>query len=354
MIFITALLTVLSSSTVVILFLLSEEKLHRNNYFIRRYASHPITKLYDLPIKYNSYYISGFDEERLYLGNTTAPLHVLEINLETRDTFHINLELEASTVRYQLPKVKIQASYFFVLDGNVPVILRGKIKDWKASFWMLNEAYFNNAIPVDSNTIYIRTLNSNTKESTLGFIHKSDTTVGVQLNSTLLEKQFDGVFDVDGTMMVSNASGIVGFSYFYRNQFMLIDSGFQLIQRQNTLDTITVAKIGFALNNKSKVTKMNKPPQMVNNFSTIFNDYVLISSDRLGRFEVSEMLEEASIVDVYDWRQKSYDFSFYLYKIGNDKAREFQLNDQYLVALIGDKLSVYQLSEQLLNKKKLL
>lgn len=354
MIIIIALLTILSISMVVILFLFSEHKVHRNNDFTRRYISHPITKLYDLPIKYNSYYISGFDKGHLYLGNKTAPLHVLEINLKTRDTHHIKLELEPNTVNYRVPEVKIYAPYFFFLDGNVPIVLRGRIGDWKARPWVMETAYFSKATPVDSNTIYISTLSSKTREMTLGLIHKNNSDVSVNLNTTLLQKQSDGVFDVDGTMMVSNTTDVLGYTYFYRNQFMLIDSKFKLIHRQSTLDTISTAQIGFVLNDDSKITKMNKPPQIVNHFSAMYNDFVLISSDRLGKFEIPEMLKEASIIDVYNWRLKSYEFSFYLYKIGNDKASEFQLNDKYLVALIKDQLSVYKLNQQLLKPDKLL
>ena len=51
----------LSIGLMVILFLSSEQEVHRNNAFIRRYPPHPITKLYDLDVIHNSYYIAGFD-----------------------------------------------------------------------------------------------------------------------------------------------------------------------------------------------------------------------------------------------------------------------------------------------------
>src|SRR5690554_2572832 len=62
------------------LYLLSEEEIHRNNSFLRRYPPHPVTTIKGLNIKYNSYYIAGSAEDRIYLGNTSAPAHILSVD----------------------------------------------------------------------------------------------------------------------------------------------------------------------------------------------------------------------------------------------------------------------------------
>ncbi|RXG17131.1 hypothetical protein DSM03_1026 [Leeuwenhoekiella aestuarii] len=82
-----------SSVLVIVLFLTSEEQIHRNNAFIRRYPHHPLTfnKAYNLEV--NSYYFAGIAHERLYLGNYTAPLKLksFDLKLEPKGNLSINI-----------------------------------------------------------------------------------------------------------------------------------------------------------------------------------------------------------------------------------------------------------------------
>lgn len=348
--FILLILSVFSISTVVVLFLLSEHKVHRNNAFVRRYPHHPISKKYDLPIKYNSYYISGFKNNIVYLGNNTAPLHVLEVNLKTKDTHHIQIRIETKGLAFRSLKVKMQPPYFFIMDGSIPKVFRGKIGDWKAHLWMTDKAYFNKAIPVDSNKIYISTTSSATQMSTLGLITKNETdSINIILNPDILEKQIDGVFDVDGIMTMSPNRGTLGYVYFYRNQFMVIDSNLNLIQKQHTIDTVQKAQIKIAKLEDNQMSKMKTPPLMVNKLAFMYNNLLLINSNRLGKYEDKDMLKEASIIDVYNWQKATYEFSFYLYHIGKESVKEFALLNNYLIALVDDKLSVYEIKKEEFN-----
>jgi hypothetical protein len=338
---------VASSAFVVVLFLLSENSVHRNNSFVRRYPHHPITKKYDLPIKYNSYYIAGYENEMLYLGNTTAPLHLLKVNLKTKDTSHIRIKLDKTALPFRSVEVNLHPPYFFVMDGSIPFIFRGRIGDWKAHLWMKDKAYFSKAIAIDSNKIYISTVSGKTQMTTIGLIEKEDEDdFNVILNTNILEKQIDGVFDVDGIMAVSTNHKELGYIYFYRNQFMLMDSKLKLLKRQRTIDTVQKAQIKLSETNDKGEIKMEAPPLMVNKMATIYNDLLLINSNRLGKYEDKDMLKEASIIDVYNWKKESYEFSFYLYHIGNERAKEFSLYKGHLIALIDDKLVIYELVKQ--------
>lgn len=345
-IFILLGLALFSSMFVIILYIFSEHEVHRNNAFTRRYPHHPITKKYNLSIKFNSYYVSGFNGDILYLGNKTAPLHLIEINLKTRDTSHVHLTLENNDFTFHSLRVRFEFPYFFVMDGTVPCIFRGKIGDWKTHLWMKDYAYFNNAIPIDSNKVYISTTNSDNNMTTLGIIQKEDTDeFSVFLNSNLLEKQFDGVFDVDGVMVSSSKLETQGYVYYYRNEFLLMDSDLKLVNSQRTIDTIKTAQIQISNVNNHNVTKFSAPPIIVNKLAIMHDDLILINSDRLGRYEEKIMLKEASIIDVYNWKKKSYEFSFYFYNVDNEKIREFAMNDNYMIGLINDKISVYEINK---------
>src|SRR5690606_32296050 len=120
---------------------------------------------------------------------------------------------------------------FFVMDGTVPCIFRGRIKNWEADVWMKGKAYFRKAFPIDSNAIYINTISSKTHLATLGLIRKSDNSFNIRLNPEILEEQIDGIFDVNGIMTSYSTGKAIGYIYSYRNQFMIMDSNLNLLKR---------------------------------------------------------------------------------------------------------------------------
>lgn len=101
------------------------------------------------------------DKEHFYLSSSTAPLHLLNLNLKTRDTQHIKLKLERKNMPFRSVKTKIILPNFFVMDGTVPCVFRGKVKDWQANLWMKDQVVFTESTPIDSNTIAFKTIDSN-------------------------------------------------------------------------------------------------------------------------------------------------------------------------------------------------
>lgn len=342
-------ITLSSILSVILLFHVSETEVHTNNSFTRRFPHHPVSKKYDLPVNYNSYYISGYHNDTLYLGNTTAPLHLLSINLKTKKVTEVQVEIEHSDLPFYTVSVKIVYPYFFVMDGTLPHIFRGDVRNWKAKSWSKDEAYFSHAIPIDSNKLLIKSTSAKTNESILGLLEKEDS-ISLNLHSELLEKQIDGVFDVDGQMAVSQNLKSLGYIYYYRNQFLVMNSNLQLLSRNRTIDTVTLASIRISDRNDKGMVQMKAPPIQINKSSAIKGDLMMINSDRLGKYEEAEMRNQAAIIDVYNWRRNSYEFSFYLYNIENKKMREFNVYDAYLVALIGNSLSVYELKKSSFDK----
>ncbi|MFI1770564.1 hypothetical protein [Thalassobellus citreus] len=342
-------LGVLSSALMVIMFLLSENQIHRNNAFVRRYPHHPISKTYNLSLKYNSYYIAGYKNNILYLGNTTAPLHLLQVNLKTKDTQHIRIRLERKDFPFRSISIKLHPPYFFVMDGTIPCVFRGTMETWQARLWMKDKAYFTNATPIDSNTLYIKTISSKANNSILGIIKKRKD-FEVKLNSNILEKQIDGMFDVDGSMIVSQDKKYLGYAYFYRNQFMVMNSSLELLHREKTIDTVSKAQIQLTPINKNGEVKMKAPPLEINKTATLYQNLIMFHSNRLGKYEERTMLNQASIIDVYNWKKQTYLFSFYIYNIHQKGVKEFNIYDNHLVAIIDNVLSVYQLKPAYFKK----
>ncbi|TXD81186.1 hypothetical protein ESY86_18610 [Subsaximicrobium wynnwilliamsii] len=321
---------------------MSEDQVHRNNAFTRRFPHHPISKLYDLDLGYNSYYISGYVDNQLYLGNRTAPLHLLKIDLASQDTTHIKINLNKKNLPFRSAEIKIVSPYFFLLDGTVPAVFRGKIGMWEANLWDERDIYFSKAIPMDSTTLFVKSTSSRTFESILGIVDL-DKSSDILFKEDLLEKQIDGVFDVDGIMVVSDDDKFIGYVYYYRNEFMIMNNDLELETRMRTIDTVRTAQISLSTNIKKLKITMNAPPVYINKNAYMTNNLMLIHSDRIGKFEEKVMHNQAAIIDIYDWTKSTYELSFYVYNLNESKLREFEVHDEYFVSLIGNSLSLYKL-----------
>lgn len=343
--------TLCSIVIVIVLFLLSENIVQYHNRLIRRFPHTPVTIAYNQDLLLNSYYITGVDSNRVYLGNTTAPLLITVLDMKLGQVEKKVIDLDRKDLPFQAVKIIVNPPYFFVIDGRIPCVYRGNIKDWKAKIRKKGGEYFTTAEAIDSTAIAVRTHSAINGESILGVINLRDTTKTI-LNPEILEKQFDGVFDTDGQLLYSSGLKRIVFLYAYRNQFTVADHDLKIDFRGNTIDTITRAKLSIVKVEKHHQRKFSKPPLFVNKSSAVYNDLLFVNSAIPGRYEEKDIWKNASIIDVYDIIKNRYLFSFCIYDIKGKKVRNFVVYDNKLFALIGSHIVRYDLDKKLIYKYK--
>lgn len=327
------------------LYLLSEEEIQRNNSFLRRYPPHPVTTIKGLNIKYNSYYIAGVSKDRIYLGNTSAPAHVLSVDtmLANVKTHEIELDNEQQ-ITFFSPQIRIQSPYFFLIDGNVPTIFKGKLSDWKAQlYWQGdNNNTFSQVESISPTQFVFRNLDKKNNQNSIGRIdfESMDT---IKTSTQLLQKQIDGIFDTDGMLRYNSELDRLMYVYYYRNEFVTADMNLKLDYHGRTIDTIKNASIRIASTNSGQVRTLAEKPLIVNHQSYSSGKYLFIKSDRLGKYEPAEMLKDASIVDVYNLENQTYEFSFYLYDYKREKIKSFQIYRNILIGLSEHHIVLYRL-----------
>lgn len=332
-------------SAVIILFACSEEIMQYKNPFIRRYPHHPASLIKTLDLKYNSYYLAGYGNEKLYLGNLTAPLSVLVIDNKMIPQT-IKVSLDRDRFLFKSIKITVNPPYFFIIDGSTPAIFRGKTTDWKANLLTPNPPYFNIGFPVDSTTIVFRGISSKTNNNIMGlfrFGEKSNTKMLPQL----LQKQTDGVFDTDGMLHYSPEMKRIIYLYSYRNEYIAADTNGVLDFRAHTIDTFSHAKIKVSYLKGKTERAMASPAVNVNKSSSVSGHLLFVNSNVPGRYEQKEVWQQASVIDVYDLTKKTYLSSFHIYGINEKKVRSFMVTPEYVYALIENKLLVYKLNENL-------
>ena len=331
-----------SVAIVILLFVTSEEIIHHRNPFVRRFIPHHVNKKYQGNLEFNSYYFAGTGKGKVYLGNYTDPSKITVLDSTLKNRKQYTIQLNTVDLPFRSIQVKVVPPYFYVLDGTVPCIFKGTIGNWKASLISNRSIHFSAATIINNNAIAIRTRDVSNRENTLGIIEFGNR-VKVQLAPNLLQKQIDGVFDTDGSLQYSAALQKLVYVYYYRNQFIVADPQLRLSYRGNTIDTNSVAKLKIAYLPEQGIKQFSAPPFTVNASSSVFNNLLFVHSNLEGKFESQKMWEQASVIDVYDIVENSYQFSFYVYHHNRQKTRSFVVTDSHLFALIDDQIVAYSL-----------
>ncbi len=337
--------TVFGVGAVTVLFLLSEEKMQRNNAFQRRYVPEAAVEIGHLTLDNPGYYIAGIDGAFIYLGHVSAPLYLTKVDTALTSTDKFQMEISDLDLPYQRVKTSVVPPYFYLGDGTVPVLFKGRVNNYKATKFSLGEAYFNQFVVADSSTVGIATVNTSLGSIVLGFIKKGQEGKNIiEFNTSLLEKQQEGVFDTDGILLWNEKHQVFIYTYYYRNKYVLTDIKLQHQSTGKTIDTISHAILDIAHHSLKNQFKLGGRSVYVNRQSTTNGDYLYIHSDRLGRYEEAIVLDNSSIVDVYNINKQTYDFSFYVFHQSGKRLSDFKVFGDLLILLVDDVLWLYRLN----------
>lgn len=331
---------------VFVLYILSDKIVHKPGSFLRVYQKGAAIKSNEMDIRYNSYYIAGITEDNIYLGNMTAPRHLLITNLSLTDSQHVNIQIKNMENKpdYKWAKIKIAPPYFYYADGITPGLFRGRIGEWQADRFMFDSAYFDQAEIIGSSTFAIRTRAASV-ENVLGKVQNE--TPNVMLASNLLQKQVDGIFCTDGMLRYNKTINRLIYTYYYRNEYIVYDTNLRLDYRGHTIDTFSRAQIKTAFVSSNK-THMLLDKKIVNKESCTSGRNLFINSNLLAKNDFTKSFDILSIIDVYDLKNDTYRFSFILSDYDADhKLREFRVYDNViLVALYDHYIVKYDLRTQ--------
>lgn len=347
-----SIITFLSTVQIIAIYLASENAMHRENPFIRRFIQGSATKIATTDLNSNSQYFAGTDGNTIYLGNSLAPLHITAYDSTLKIKHQYKIELEREDFPFRSVQVRVSPPYFYLMDGTVPVIYRGDIAHWKATLLMHNNNYyFSKAEIIAPDKIAFRAQELKSRNNILGTFDFSDT-LKVQYAPTLLQKQIDGFFDTDGMMHYDSQSQKFIYAYYYRNQFIVANKNLQLNYRGNTIDTTTHAKLKVVHLKDTGQRKIASLPATVNQLTALSGNLLFVNSKLIGRFEPREMWKKASIVDVYNIQSNAYLSSIYIYDINETKVQSMLLSGNNLYVIIGHQLHKYRLSKDFFNVSK--
>jgi uncharacterized membrane protein YphA (DoxX/SURF4 family) len=336
---------VISTLTILTLFLISEDIMHKRNNFVRRFPTHAEPEYKKLDLGLNSYYFAGNDNNTIYLGNYKAPAYVAIVDTSLKRKDSLRIQPDQPDLPFKDIKLSVIPPYFFITDGTVPAVFKGNIFDWKAKRQTGKIPYFTAIEAMDSLNIALRLTSLKKMRHTLAVYNLEKQKLLAQ-NTTLLKKQIEGIFDADGMLQYDQQNQQLHYIFYYRNQFITSNRNLELISQGKTIDTIETANIKVSVTTKGD-KEMGAPPILINKTCSIYKNLLFIKSDRIGKFEGKKMFSQASIIDVYNLNNNTYVGSQYIYDIEKAKLRNFKIIQNKLYGLYGNYLAVVNISDKI-------
>ncbi|KAF2328104.1 MauE/DoxX family redox-associated membrane protein [Flavobacterium ginsenosidimutans] len=340
-----------SISAVALLYLSSEEVMRHSNPFIRRYPHHPAEYSASFRLNNSSYYIAGFRGQRIYLGNYEFPSYLMSLDSSLSHQKMERISFSPDSIPFKNIYIRIQEPYFYLYDGSVPAVFRGDAKDWSITTAFKGVPYFTKLAPIDGASVAFRSNNSKKLANVLG-VFNMESVPKISYRRNLLQKQIDGIFDTDGTLLYSEGMKKMVYLYYYRNEFIVADKYGSLAYRGHTIDTITHAKIKVSELKGGREFAMSAPADVVNSNAAVFENLLFVHSLVRGRYENEKLWKKSFIIDVYDLISGSYLMSFPIYHTSSSSLNSFAVAGGYLAAVIGNDLVVYQLKDALKKEIK--
>ncbi|GGD35348.1 hypothetical protein GCM10011343_26500 [Flavobacterium orientale] len=301
-----------------------------------------------ISLEYNSYYIAGYANGKIYLGNNSAPKHILQIDTSLTHQKAFRLNQDNHHFNFNTAQVRIKDKHYYFADGTIPVIYRGSIQDWKGQPIYNGTTKFSTYEVVDTAKFVVRATEPKTGENVMAFIdsYKDATVVS---ETDILEKRLDGIFDTDGLLNYNTHNNTSIYTYYYRNQYVIMKPTLDSFVRGKTIDTLHQVDLQFAYTRQGREKKFATQPEKINTYAATSGKYLYIKSKRLGKYDRSEMLQQASLIDVYLVEDNSYQFSFYFYHHKGEEIKSFKIYDDIIVGMTNKYLVVGRFRKERFN-----
>jgi hypothetical protein len=324
------------------LYLLSTSTNSPKNVFLRLFPPHAVINSKQLDVGLSSYYIAGGTSKNFYLSNYEDPTHILVGDYTLSDTQRVSLSVPDTMILVNTTSVAVDSPYVYLVEGATSMILRGGLVDFRMEVVKSPRISSFLAVPVSPSSFVLRTYDEKLKQNILSRV--SINSPDIQHAPHILEKQVDGFFCTDGMLHYSHDLARMMYVYFYRNEFICMDTALNILYKGHTLDTVSQAKIKVEEIQSEKQFTMASPPLIVSKTSCVSGNWLLIHSALAANNEDIESFRGNSVIDVYSLKDGQYHFSFYLPDIHGEKVTSFRVFGNMLVAVQDRYLSVYKLN----------
>ena len=325
-----------------IIFKYSKSKNHRNNDFNRLFPPYFIYNPKQIELSFNSFYLAGITKNNIYLGNITAPAFLLKLNYDLTDTSHLILKVPSRIeIASNAIRVCVDSPDIYMMEGISPKVLHGALNDLNLTDSYYNGVRFNTSSIISRSSFVLRTYDQVLERNILA---KST----IQPKKTerfpnILTKRGDGIFSIDGNLTMDQYTRQLVYVYYYRNEYICLDTNLNIISKGKTIDSVHTPQIKLSKIFSEETTTFSAPPLTVNKTSCVDSGFLFVNSSLKAKNEDEFSFENNSVIDIYSLKNDEYQYSFYIPDHHHIKMKSFRVLNHQLIALYDHSLFTFSI-----------
>lgn len=284
-------------------------------------------------LNYNSYYLAGVAENKIFLGNIVVPSHILTVKSSLKDTTVVKLRFaEGSKLTEAALNVTVSPPNIFAIELMTPAFLRGTFDNLNMNYQSLPPGQvFGMPTAISTSSFICKSYNNTEDKSILTKVSliPGECIVG----KGILERQTEGLFSMAGLILYDRATASLVYVYYYRNEFIRLDTSLNVLYKSHTIDTITKVHLRVATISSQKTRTLSAPPVYVNRKGYIFNNRIFIWSAVRSDVEEQNNFNSSLVIDTYSLATGRYEFSFRLPHASAHNLSGFAVTDSAFIAV---------------------
>jgi len=329
-----------STLIIIVLFIISEYNARNPNGFNRITPQHKIDYVDRFDIKHNSWYLAGRFDNKVLLRNSKVFNKLLTIDFSLKDTGLMTLSWPDSLRVFNGSNIVMDSPMVYLMDGVTPNIFSENLET-RQIVSLSGIPFFTNGLPVSTTSFLLRSVDNLNNNY---FLKCGNGISSFTPKKNILTNQIDGLFSTDGTFSQVPGTSKFVYTYFYRDQFLYLDSNLKIIFEGRTIDTITQAHIKVSGKPSDGQITMSAPPLFVNKEVCTTRDWLFIHSLLKADNETELEFRKMSVVDIYSLQNGKYAFSVYIPDFRGFKIRDMKVFDNSLFVLIDHFIYKFKLN----------
>jgi hypothetical protein len=316
---------------------------HKNG-FSRKILKDILTPLHIMKKSPSIWAISGFYDDHFYFqGRYPNQMIRARKDLQKLDTIQLTVANDERS----------SSNFEFIVEGrdawlfckNIPSVTSINLNSSLVESKRFPLSNYTRVDNIGTSSFIFRGFDTGANGADQVFLKGNFATGSTMQEKNISDKYGDAGIATDGLLHYDMLTHLSTYVFFFRNQFLCMDTGLHLIYKANTIDTFNTyqTKGGKTISNEGTAYSSIIPSRVINRGNCVSNGHLFNFSQIEADNEASSDFSENAVIDMYNIRNGQYESSFYIPDFKGEKLLTLRVFSNTIVTLYKHYIITYQL-----------